>query len=180
MMPSPLIVIIAALTKDRVIGKDGKLPWHIPEDLKRFKRLTEGHPVVMGRKTFESILEAIGKPLPKRHNIVLTRSERTAREIQDVYPDVSVVSSLDVVPTFLDNEKKIFILGGESVFYAALPMADRLELTLVHGEYEGDTFFPPHNSLIENGVFAETAREEHEGYDFVTYDRAPTRNSKEI
>lgn len=143
-----MLSLIAAMSENRVIGRDGDLPWHLPADLKHFKATTRGHPVIMGRKTFESL----DRPLPNRTNIVITRNPN-----YDV-DGVIVVRSLDEAlrvaekqhdgaePTRSDDdgdrEPEIFILGGEEIFRQALCRADRLYLTIVHAELDGDTFFP--------------------------------------
>jgi dihydrofolate reductase len=162
-MPGPEIVILAAVAENnRVIGKDGKLPWYLPEDLKRFKRLTTGHAVLMGRKTFESILQRLGKPLPERRNIVLSSTTS--------YPDhpaVEVYDSLDDALQAVQDEKQVIIAGGASLYRAGLSIANRIELTLVRGEYEGDAFFPEYESLIGTR-FVLSGREAKEGYDFLT------------
>ncbi len=164
----PEIVLIAALAeKNRVIGREGRLPWHLPEDLRRFKRLTMGHPLLMGRKTFESLLEQFGGPLPGRRHLVLSRT-RTYPDLAnvEVYPSVeAALAAVGTVP-------RLFIAGGANVYAQFLPRADRLELTLVEGNYEGDTFFPPYESLI-GPIFEEVAVESHPGFRFVTYRRRP-------
>lgn len=160
------IVLVAALAeKNRAIGCRGRLPWHLPEDLRHFKQLTVGHPLLMGRKTFESLLEDFGGPLPGRRHLVLSRS-RTYPDIPqvEVYPDVeAALAALGKVPV-------LFIAGGAEVYAQFLPRADRLELTLVEGDYEGDTFFPPYEHLI-GPVFEVVAVEQHPGFRFVTYQR---------
>lgn len=132
-----ILSIIAAMTDERVIGKDSKLPWHLSEDLKRFKSLTLGHPVIMGRKTYESI----GKPLPGRHNIVLTRKRPYTID------GVTVSHSIEDAVKIFDNQgrskEELFFIGGFSVFKDTLPSVDKLYLTLVHKSFEGDTYFPP-------------------------------------
>lgn len=163
----PEIVIIAAVAeKNRVIGRDQDLPWHIREDLKRFKRLTTGHALVMGRKTFESVIHQFGRPLPNRRNIVVSASGKVMK-----HPDVEASSSLDDALNAASSEDVVFIGGGESIYGQMLGRADRLELTLVEGDFEGDTYFPPYEHLIGD-VFVQTAREPHEGFQFVTYERA--------
>jgi dihydrofolate reductase len=152
-----IIALIAALGRDRVIGREGNIPWHLSEDLRRFKRLTTGHPLVMGRKTYTSL----GKPLPNRRNIVLT---------SQTLPGVETFRGIDEALHALATENRVFIIGGGSVYAAILPRADELFLTLVDRAVEGDTFFPPYEHLI-GPVFVETAREEHEGYAFVDYRR---------
>jgi len=129
-----VISLIAAASENKVIGKDNRLPWCLPTDMRYFKNITWAMPVIMGRKSFESL----GKPLQGRKNIVITR--RT-----DWQPDgVEIVHSIDqaiIVASELDV-KEIFVIGGAEIFRAAMPSADRIYLTLVHGNIEGDTFFP--------------------------------------
>lgn len=163
----PEIVIIAAMTRDRVIGKDNKLPWHLPEDLRRFKELTKGHPIIMGRKTFESILNAIGRPLPNRHSIVLS----TTKADWDG-EGVSIARNWGEAINIVKDEPRVFVGGGEVVFEDALALADRLELTVVHGDYEGDAFFPPFEHLI-GPVFDLEDISSGEGCSFLSYTRQP-------
>lgn len=162
----PEIVLIAAVAEEnRVIGKDKDLPWRIPEDLRRFKRLTTGHPLVMGRRTFESIVHQFGGPLPDRRLIVLT-----SQGPFDDYPEVETYASIDDALAAVADADTVFIGGGESVYDQFLPHADRLELTLVTGHYDGDTYFPPFEHLVGD-VFEATAEEAHDGFRFVTYER---------
>lgn len=131
------INLIVAQSTNRVIGKDNTLPWHLSGDLKRFKQLTMGHFILMGRKTFESI----GKPLPGRTSVVVTRNKDWSAE------GVRVVHSLEEgfrLPREA-GAKTVFVLGGAEIFGQTLPIADRLYLTQVHAQVEGDTFFPPLN-----------------------------------
>lgn len=166
----PEIVLIAAVAeKNRVIGVDMDLPWHLPEDLKRFKRLTTGYPLLMGRRTFESILHQFGGPLPNRRNVVLTRRG----EIPG-HPGIETYASADEALEALAEEPVVFIGGGAALYEAFLPRADRLELTLVEGDYEGDTFFPPFEHLV-GPVFEVTKEEQGGGYRFVTYERVAGR-----
>lgn len=151
------LALIAGIGKNRVIGKDGKLPWHIPEDLKRFKRLTTGHTVVMGRKTFESI----GKPLAHRRNVVIT-----SRPL----PDVETYPSVDAALEALAGEERVFVIGGAHVYAQTLERADELYLTIVEGDHEGDTFFPAYEHVIETR-FRLIRTEKHEGYTFFDYVR---------
>ena len=151
------LIIIAALTKDRVIGKDGKIPWHIAEDLKRFKELTTGHAVLMGRKTYESL----GKPLPNRRNVVLTSKE---------LPSVERYSTTERALQALKDEQKVFVIGGGQVFTQLLEFADELHLTIIDQNVEGDTVFPEYVDLMER-EFKLMNRDEHEGYAFVHYER---------
>ena len=151
------ILIIAALDRNRVIGKDGKLPWHLPEDLKRFKRITSGHVVLMGRKTYESL----GKPLPNRRNVVLS-----SQPLEGVESYRSLSEALQA----LEGIDLVFIIGGGEVFRQALPIADGLYLTIVEGTHEGDAYFPEYERLI-GSTFTVLSKEDHEGYSFVEYAR---------
>jgi dihydrofolate reductase len=154
-----IVALIAAVCENGVIGKDNALPWRISEDLKRFKSLTLGHPVVMGRKTYESI----GKPLPKRRNIVLTRDPGWSAEGAERAG--SLAEAVEMAAR--SGAEKLFIIGGEKVYRDALPHADLLYLTKVSGAYEGDAFFPP----FDASRFEEVEREEREGppaFAFVT------------
>ena len=162
----PELVIIAAVAEEnRVIGQDHDLPWHIPEDLQHFKELTSGHPLLMGRHTFESIIHQFGGPLPNRRMVVLT----SQGPFTD-YPEVETYASIDAAMEALADTDIVFIGGGEAIYRQFLPKADRLELTLVEGAYEGDTYFPPYAHLIGD-VFEETAVDERDGFRFVTYER---------
>lgn len=162
----PELVLIAAVAEEnRVIGKDHDLPWHLPDDLKRFKRLTTGRPLLMGRRTFTSVVHQFGGPLPDRRMVVLT-----TQGTFDDYPDVETYDSIDAAMDALSDEDVVFIGGGEAIYRQFLPKADRLELTLVDGAYEGDTYFPPFEHLIGD-VFEETAVDERDGFRFVTYER---------
>lgn len=143
-MISPKVSLIAALSENRVIGKGNSLPWHIPEDLKHFKEVTSGHPVIMGRKTFESI----GRLLPKRLNIVVSRDE------QYVVEGATMARSLDQALEIAKNydREEVFVIGGGQIFGQAMSVADRLYLTIVHTEIEGEAFFPDYsefNKIIE-------------------------------
>ncbi len=130
--PSTMVTLIVAVADSGVIGRDNALPWHLPEDLKRFKRITLGKPVVMGRKTFESI----GKPLPGRQNIVVTRDANYRRE------GVSVVHGPDDALRAADGAAEIMVIGGADLFRVFLPRAGRVHLTRVHGDIEGDIRWP--------------------------------------
>ena len=133
-MNNPRISLIAALSENRVIGKENSLPWHIPEDLKHFKEVTSGHPVIMGRKTFESI----GRLLPKRLNIVISRDKSYV--VEGATMANSLEEALEIAGNY--DKKEIFVIGGGQIFEQAMQYADRLYLTLVHTELEGDAFFP--------------------------------------
>ncbi|QXD15081.1 dihydrofolate reductase [Rhodocaloribacter litoris] len=162
----PEIVLIAALAeRNRVIGRGMELPWHLPEDLRRFKRLTLGHPLVMGRRTFESLVHQFGGPLPGRRNVVVSTGAAWPQ-----YPEVEVYRSLREALAALEDEPRIFIGGGGTVYAQCLPLADRLELTLVAGDYTGDAFFPPYEHLV-GPVFEKVAEDRRSGFRFVTYRR---------
>lgn len=162
----PEIVIIAAVAEsNRVIGRGNDLPWHLPEDLKRFKRLTEGHPMIMGRRTFESIIHQFGAPLPNRRLLVVTSKGRLEH-----YPHIEAFTSIDEALAAASNAERVFIGGGATIYEQFLERADRLELTLVEGEYEGDTFFPPYEHLI-GSLFKQTFEERHDGFRFITFKR---------
>lgn len=151
-------VILAAVGRNGVIGIDGRLPWSIPEDLARFKRLTMGGALVMGRATFESIR----RPLPGRTNIVLTRSDVWREEGVEVAGDLD--TALEIARA---RDKDAFVVGGSEVYQNALDLTDVLELTEVDAAPEGDAWFPS----VDWSKWRETARETHEGFSFVTYER---------
>lgn len=161
-----IVVIAAVAEENRVIGDGMRLPWHIPPDLKRFKRLTTGHPLIMGRRTYESLLHQFGGPLPGRENAVLTRSAAAARELPESGPDVHIFPSLPAALVAYASREVVFIGGGASIYDAVLnppegaPLADRLELTMVEGSYGGDTFFPPFEHLLGD-VYRLAWSEEH-------------------
>jgi len=126
------VTLIAAMSKNRVIGRDNGLIWHMPKDLKRFKKLTSGHHVIMGRKTFESM----NKPLPNRINIVITRQS-------DYHaPGCLVVSTMEEALSKAEGDAKPYVIGGGEIYKMSLPYARRIELTLVQENFDGDTYFP--------------------------------------
>jgi dihydrofolate reductase len=164
--PRMEVVIIAAVAeRNRVIGRGNDLPWHIPEDLRRFKGLTRGHPMIMGRRTFESIVHQFGGPLPERRLLVVTSSGAV-----EGYPYIEAYTSPDLAMNAAAGAQRVFIGGGASIYAQFLGIADRMELTLVEGDFEGDTYFPEYESLIGT-VFRQSAEEPHEGFRFVTYER---------
>jgi dihydrofolate reductase len=157
------ITLLVAYAANRVIGKDGKLPWHLPEDLKRFKRLTMGHHIVMGRKTWESI----GRLLPGRHHVIVSR--RPGYRVAGA----KVVQSLDAAIASADGDDEVFVIGGGEIFALAMPLADRILATEIERDYEGDVRFPE----LQSGAWRETEREEGVGesglpYRYVTLERA--------
>jgi len=131
--PPPRLSLIVAMSLNRVIGREGDLPWRLSADLKQFRKLTTGHAILMGRKTYDSI----GRPLPQRRSIVITRNEQYRPA------GVETAGSLEEAIQLVGNDDEVFIIGGGAVYEQALPLADRLYVTLVEAEVEGDTFFPP-------------------------------------
>ncbi len=126
--------LVAAIGKNREIGKNGKMPWDLPDDLKHFRHVTEGKPVIMGRKTYESI----GRPLPKRTNIVVSRDPDL--KIEGVHTATSLEEALEIAKK--ENPEEACIIGGAQIYSLALPFADRLSLTIVDGKFDADAFFP--------------------------------------
>jgi dihydrofolate reductase len=164
----PTLTLIVARARNGVIGRDGALPWHLPEDLKRFKALTLGHPVVMGRKTWDSILARNGKPLPGRRNIVISRQPGF------VAAGGEAAGSLDAALALCADIPVVFVIGGAQIYTEALPRAQCVELTEIDADIDGDAVMPP----LDPAVWQETQREAHEpsterpfGYAFVTYRR---------
>lgn len=127
-----ILSIIVAFDERRLIGRDNGLPWHLPADLKHFKSITMGHSMIMGRKTFESI----GKPLPGRRSVVVTRKKGYLPE------GVTVVHSLEEALQLCSGEDEVFVIGGAQIFEQAMPLASKLYITQIHHIFEGDTFFP--------------------------------------
>lgn len=162
----PRVTLLAALAENRVIGRDGGLPWRLPDDLKRFKRLTMGHPIVMGRRTWDEV----GHPLPGRRSIVLSRDP-------DLQLDgAEVASTLEEALGLCRDADEVFVIGGGEIYSLALPRADRLELTIVHARPEGDTLFPE----VDLGGWRLVAEEDHpvnerheHPFTFRTYERRP-------
>ncbi|HEY6140577.1 MAG TPA: dihydrofolate reductase [Thermoanaerobaculia bacterium] len=159
------ISIIAILAANNVIGRDNQLPWYLPADLKRFKALTTGHHLIMGRKTFESL----GKPLPGRTNVVVTRSGGVCA------PGVVIVPSIDAALDVAKGDGEIFIAGGAQIYEQTIHRAGRMYLTRIHADFEGDTLFPDFDDVTEWQL---TDSEHHEAdeknawpYSFLTYER---------
>jgi dihydrofolate reductase len=163
-MTRPTLSLIAAVARDGGIGKNNDLLARIPEDLKRFRRLTMGHPIVMGRKTWESL----GRPLPGRRNIVITRD--AAWQAEGAEP----ATSLDAALALTDGAERVFVIGGAQVYALALPLADELLLTELDADFDADVFFPP----WDRADFALTAQESQRtetglAYRHATYTRRP-------
>ncbi|HTN93237.1 MAG TPA: dihydrofolate reductase [Gallionella sp.] len=160
----PRISLIVAMAKNRVIGINNMLPWHLPADLKHFKMLTMGHHIVMGRKTYESI----GKPLPGRTSVVVTRNADYA------VPGVVVANSLNAAISACGNDEEIFIVGGAELYGHAIHLADRIYLTEIDADIAGDAHF----TELDNRLWQETERKSHlpddknaYPYQFITYER---------
>lgn len=159
----PKVYLVAAVAANGVIGRDGRLPWSLPEDLRHFKRLTLGHPVIMGRRTWDSLG---GNPLPGRDNIVVTsRADFEA-------PGAAVASSLEAAIALCVGEPVVFVVGGNRLFAESLPIASGLVLTEIHRDFPGDAWFPDYDRTN----WRETQREAHTAadgmrFDFVRYER---------
>ena len=158
------INIVVAIGSNNAIGKNNKLLWHLPKDLKHFKELTTGHTVIMGRKTYDSV----GKPLPNRRNIVITRQ-------QIDIPGCEVVNSLDQAIGLCKSEEEVFIVGGAEIYKQAMQVTNSIYLTIVHQSFDGDTYFPE----IKADEWKETEREDYQpdekhqfAYSFITLERA--------
>ena len=184
-----MISLIAAISKNSVIGKENDLPWYLPEDLKHFKELTTGKTVLMGRKTFESILKRLGKPLPNRKNVIVTRDpnyappltrpaatlsrgERSTNSITSPSGRGQGEGTVEIYASIDDALKAhagedILVAGGGEIFNQLINRADTLYITEVNKEVEGDVYFPK----INPAQWKEIARKLHEGFSFVTYIR---------
>ena len=159
-----ILSMIVAHAADRVIGKDNDMPWHLPADLAYFKKTTLGKPIIMGRKTYESI----GRPLPGRKNIVISRDSEYRAE------GVEVVSSVDAALTLVDDVEEVMVIGGGAIYQHCLPSADKLYITHIDARINGDTFFPEYDLNIWEKVSSEgRAADEKNQYqlDFAVYQR---------
>jgi dihydrofolate reductase len=159
----PRIYLLAAVASNGIIGANGELPWRLPEDLKHFKRLTMGHPIIMGRRTWESLKG----PLPGRENIVITRNRRYEA------PGAAVASSLEGALALCAGEPLVFVIGGSTLFEESLPIAAGLVMTEIYRDFQGDTWFPQY----DRSRWKESQREHHvtaDGmkFDFVLYEPA--------
>ena len=162
-MSQPRVYLVAAVAANGIIGANGKLPWHIPEELQHFKKLTLGHPVIMGRRTWESLKG----PLPQRENIVVTRQAGYDA------PGAAVANSLDAALAMCIGEPVAFVIGGTQLFEESLPIAAGMVLTEIHRDFPGDTWFPDY----DRSQWREAQREAHTAsdgmrFDFVRYERA--------
>ena len=157
----PELIIIVAIAKNGVIGRNGQLPWHLPSDLKHFKKTTMKYPLIMGRKTYDSI----GRPLPGRDNIVLTRNNALS------LPGCIIFHNLEDALSHCKNEEKVFIIGGADIFEASLDIVDTIIVTLLERDVEGDVYFPE----IDTNRFTITNRthyDREEPYSILYYERS--------
>ena len=154
-MTTTRISIVAAIGKNRELGNKNELLWHIPDDLKRFKELTLGHPVIMGRKTFDSIVATLGKPLPGRTNIVITREPHNRESTlgDNTYFVASIEEGIAMAKEFDSTE--IFVIGGGQIYASSVTYVDKLYLTLIDDAKEGDTFFPEYEQIFTKTTFEE-------------------------
>lgn len=155
-----MIALIVAFDDEKLIGKDGTLPWYFKEDLAYFKKITEHHKVVMGRVTYESILKSLKHPLPNRENIVVTR-----QRLND--SDITVVNDLEHYLKAIKPEEKVFVIGGRMIYNITLPYADKLYITHVKGRYHGDTYFPDY----DESKFTCISKEVSDELTFAVYER---------
>jgi dihydrofolate reductase len=165
------LAIIVAAAENGVIGRDNAMPWHLPDDLRYFKRVTMGKPILMGRKTFASI----GKPLPGRNNIVITRNPAFQADGVTVVPSLEEGLAVAELNALRDGVDEVVVIGGAQIYAAALPLADRIYMTEIHASVEGDAVLPP----IDWTQWREVRRERHAAqpsqryaFSFVCYERA--------
>lgn len=161
------ISAIVAMDEGRVIGRDGALPWHLPEDLAHFKKLTTGHVVIMGRKTWDSLPPKF-RPLPNRTNIVVSRSANELALPAGVLAASSLADAVEVAQRVAEREQRIWVIGGAQIYASAMPICEELHVTVVRGTHSGDARFPE----FESG-FEEISRVPGEGCSFVIYRKRP-------
>lgn len=162
------LALVVAVAENGVIGDDGDIPWHHPADLRRFKETTMGHPVIMGRRTYESIVDRLGESLPGRCNIVLSRGDPAL--LGDAVRAESIEAALEIAAAELPADEPdavAYVIGGAEVYEQFLPRADRLVWTEVHETVAGDTHFP----AVDWGAWREVAREDQGDLSFVVYER---------
>jgi len=161
-----MLSIIVAVAEKNVIGKDNKLIWHLPEDLKRFKRLTTGHTIIMGRKTFESL----GRVLPNRKHIILCNDMQMNIDNENV----EVLEDISMLKEYIDSEEEHFIIGGATIYKLLIPYANKLYLTLIHEEFDGDVYFPEIEEKEWRVVDREKGLKNEENpfdYEYITFER---------
>jgi dihydrofolate reductase len=152
------LVLVAAMAKNRTIGKDNRIPWHLPEDLKHFRAITLGHAIIMGRATYDSM----GKPLPKRRNLVVSRNAALRIEGAEVAPSLAAAIALA-----RETDPEPRVIGGGQLYNEALPLATRIYLTVLDAEHEGDTFFPS----LPQEQWQEVESRRGEGANYLTLER---------
>lgn len=161
-----MLSIIVAVAENNVIGKDNKLIWHLPEDLKRFKKLTTGHTIIMGRKTFESL----GRILPNRKHVILCNDMEL--NIED--ENVEVLEDISMLKQYIDSTEENFIIGGATIYKLLLPYVNKIYLTLIHEKFEGDVFFPEIDEREWKIVETEKGLKDEKNpydYEYITYTR---------
>ena len=161
-----MLSIIVAKAKNNIIGKDNALIWHLPEDLKRFKRLTTGHTIIMGRKTFESL----GRVLPNRHHVILCNDA----EMNIDNENVEILEDISLLDKYVKDEDEHFVIGGATMYRLLMPMCSKMYVTEIDQEFEGDVSFPEINSNEWKSTEREQGPEDGENtfkYEYVTYER---------
>ena len=161
-----MLSIIVAVAENNVIGKENKLIWHLPEDLKRFKKLTTGHTIIMGRKTFESL----GRVLPNRKHVILCNDMEL--NIED--ENVEVLEDISMLKQYIDSTEENFVIGGATIYKLLLPYANKIYLTLIHEKFEGDVFFPEIDEREWKIVETEKGLKDEKNpydYEYITYTR---------
>ncbi len=161
-----MLSIIVAVANQQVIGKDNQLIWHLPEDLKRFKRLTTGHTIIMGRKTFESL----GRILPNRKHIILCNDAQL--DIQD--ENVEILEDVDLLKPYIESQEEHFVIGGATIYKLLMPYAKKMYITKIHEEFEGDVYFPEIKEqewkIIQTEKGLKDDRNPYD-YEYITYER---------
>lgn len=161
-----MLSIIVAIAKNNAIGKDNKLLWHLPDDLKRFKRLTTGHNIIMGRKTFESL----GRVLPNRHHIILSKDTQLKIDSKDV----EVINDISMLDNYINSEEENFVIGGATIYKLLMPYCNKMYITEIDKEFDGDVYFPEILSKEWRATEREEGPKDDENnfkYEYVTYER---------
>ena len=161
-----MLSIIVAVARNNVIGKDGKLMWHIPEDLRRFKKLTTGHTIIMGRKTFESL----GRVLPNRKHVVITHSKELVIDDENV----EIMNNIKLLKGYIESPEENFVIGGEQIYKMTLPFASKIYITKIDEKFDGDAFFPKVSESMWKEVEREKGLTDEENpfnYEYITYVR---------
>lgn len=161
-----MLTIIVAIANENVIGKDNKLIWHLPEDLKRFKQITTGHTIIMGRKTFESL----GRVLPNRKHIILCNDMQMKVEDENV----EILDDISKIDKYVKTEEECFIIGGATIYKLLMPYANKMYVTKIHENFEGDVYFPQIKECEWKEVKREKGIKNEENpydYEYITYER---------